>query len=189
MNLTRHCALCENRITSLAVGLTCNLTKRVPDFYKTCSNINLDKKFEEDLHQANLALYLLLRKKRVTYSKIFLLAITGILIVVGSGILTDALRPLRYYGAYRATVIGIGVLIFIGANFRLQWFLNQVKTTRLKKTKIDKVLDKYGISYESVFDCKEEIHGDQEVIITMVYKNWKKQCTTTSYTSTKTSFY
>lgn len=181
MNRTRHCRLCQNQITSLDIGLICKLTKKAPDFYKTCSNINLDEKFEHELHQANLELHLILRKKNIIYWKIFSVAIIGVIIILGNGLLTDVLRPFRYYWVYRVSVIGAGILMFINANFRLQWFLNQLKSARLKKNRIDKVLNEYAIRYDSFFNYKDEIHGNQEIEVIIEYKNWTKQRTTTMY--------
>lgn len=183
MNLTRHCTLCKNQITSLDIGTTCKLTKKAPDFHKTCSNINLDEKFERDLHLANLEMHLILKNKNVSYLKIFIVAITGALIIIGNELLTIFLQPLRYYWVYRTALIGAGVLVFINANFRLQGFLNQLRSARFKKGKIDKVLGEYGIKYKSFFNYKDEIHGNQEIEITIEYQNWIKQRTTTTYTT------
>ena len=107
MDITRHCILCENQVKDLDTGLTCKLTKKAPDFYKKCPNIKLDKMFEYELHQANLNLHFILKKKNINYTKIIILAIFGIIIILGNEQITNTLRPLNYYWVYRVSLIGI----------------------------------------------------------------------------------
>ncbi|PKG50963.1 hypothetical protein [Olleya sp. 1-3] len=181
MDITRHCILCENQVKDLDTGLTCKLTKKAPDFYKKCPNIKLDKMFEYELHQANLNLHLILKKKNINYTKIIILAIFGIIIILGNEQITNTLRPLNYYWVYRVSLIGIGILIIINANFKMQSLLSQLKSVRFKKSKIDNVLDKYRIIYYTTFDYKKKIHGYQEIELTIKYKNWKKNNTTSLF--------
>jgi hypothetical protein len=180
MNQTRHCRLCDNQITSLDIGSICKLTNKKPDFKKTCSNINLDEVFEHKLIQTNLDLHLILKKKNAAYLRIFIIAITGALLLLGNKLLTEVLLNHRYYWVYRTAIIGAGILTFTNANFSLHQFLNKLKTAQSKKKNIDEVLAEYEISYLSLFDYKDYIHGNQEIEITIEYKNWKKKRTTTT---------
>ncbi|MFP4844929.1 hypothetical protein [Winogradskyella sp. PE311] len=181
MNLTRHCVLCENQITSLSIGSTCKLTNKAPDFYKKCVSLNLGDKFTNEIHKSNLELHLILKKKNTSYLKVLIIAIIGIFFIVGNGFLTDGFRPLRYYSVYRTSVIGVGVLVLINANFSLQNFLNELKSAKSKKRRIDEVLDTYGIRYKSIYNYKDEIHGNKEIEIIIEYKNWKKKRTTSTF--------
>ena len=78
-------------------------------------------------------------------------------------------------------MIAAGFSFLAAAYSKLNKYRREYKKAELEKNKIDEVLNKYGISYQENFDFKEKIHGTQEVIVNVEFKNWKKGHTTNSY--------
>ena len=71
---------------------------------------------------------------------------------------------------------------FLGAAYsKLNKYRRENKKAELEKNKIDEVLKKYGIKYYPSFDFKEKIHGTQEVIVKVEFKNWTKRQTKNPY--------
>lgn len=179
MELTRHCALCENEITSLKKGVTCKLTKKKPDFIKNCRDIKLNDKFEQQLVTILLELERISKFKKKEYLTFCVLLVVGILAIMGNKFFAEWRPNSPYYWLNRFIPIAVGITILMGAFFNLSSFRNKQKIAITKKNKIDSVLAEYRITYKSKFDYKEKIHGDQNIEITMEYKNWTKKRTTT----------
>ena len=179
MELTRHCALCENEITSLKKGVTCKLTKKKPDFNKSCRDFKLNEKFEQELLTILLELERIIKFRKREYLIFCVLLVIGILAIMGSKVFAELHSNSPYYWLNRFIPIAVGITIIMGALFNLSSFRNKKKIALTKKNKIDSVLEKYRISYKTKFDYKEKIHGDQNIEITMEYKNWTKKRTTT----------
>jgi hypothetical protein len=180
MNLTRHCTLCKNGITSLEKGMTCKLTKRKPDFEHTCPDIKLGEKFQEKLERAILQLEKIRRYKRSSYLTFYFLIILGFSAIIGSAIFIEW-RYSRVYMETKMLIIAAGISTLTAATYKLSQFRRKFKNAAHTKNKIDLVLHTYGISYTSSFDVKEEIHGTQHVNLTLEFKNWRKKSTTTSF--------
>jgi hypothetical protein len=181
MNFSRHCDLCDNRISSLENGLTCNLTNKKPDFNNTCSKITLDKKFQEKLEIANLELEIIRRNQKSTHLTFYGIIIIGFLLILLGYFLSDW-KIFSFYLWYVKIGIIVAGFSFLGTAYsKLNKYRRENKKAELEKNKIDEVLNKYGISYQENFDFKEKIHGTQEVIVNVEFKNWTKGQTTNSY--------
>ena len=179
----RHCALCEHEIKSLELGVICQLTNRKPDFHRTCTTIQLDQKFQEELEIAHLNLELLDKKKNATYLTFYILIIIiGFLLIITSTAIAGLIEyDSLYFWETKLTIIGIGISLLTSAYFKLNKFRDKLSSAAFNKHKIDEVLEKYGIRYKTKIEFKEKIHGTQDVDITITYKNWKKPSTTTTY--------
>lgn len=181
MNLSRHCTLCENGIPTIEKGMTCRLTKKKPDFEYRCPSIQLDKKFQEKLERAILELAKIHRYKRAAYLNFYVLIIIGLLLIIASANLIEWNYNSRIIMEIKIAAIGVGISILPIAAYKLSRFKKKFEAAVYTKNKIDLVLDTYGIRYTSDFDVKDEIHGTQEVNLTLEYKNWTKKSTTTSF--------
>lgn len=181
MNLSRHCTLCENGITSLEKGVTCRLTKKKPNFKNTCPYIKLGKKFQEKLEDAILELERIRRHKRSTYLTFYFLIIIGFFLIIGSEILIEWTYDTRYFWETKIAIIGIGMSTLTAATYKLSRFRKKIENAEHTKNKIDLVLNEYGISYTSDFYFEEKIHGTQQANLTLEFKNWTKKSTTTSF--------
>ncbi|CAM1340912.1 hypothetical protein [Tenacibaculum aestuarii] len=181
MNFSRHCDLCENQITSLEKGLTCNLTNKKPNFNNTCSKITLDKKFQEKLEIANLELEIIRRNQKSTHLTFYGTIIIGFLLILLGYFLSDWKIFSLYLWYVKIGMIVAGFSFLGTAYSKLNKYRRENKKAELKKNKIDEVLNKYGISYQENFDFKEKIHGTQEVIMNIEFKNWTKRQTTNTY--------
>jgi hypothetical protein len=181
MNFSQHCDLCENRITSLAKGLTCKLTNKKPDFNQTCSKITLDKKFQDKLEIANLELEIIRKNKKSTHLTFYSTIIIGFLLILGGYFFSDWNIQSLFLWYVKIGIIVAGFTFLGTAYSKLNKYRREDKKAELEKIKIDEVLKKYGISYRHSFDFKEKIHGTQEVIVKVEFKNWTKGQTTNSY--------
>lgn len=181
MNFSRHCNLCENQITSLEKGITCKLTNKKPDFNNSCSKINLDKKFQEKLEITNLELEIIRRNQKSTHFTFYGLIIIGFLLIILGYFLSDWNIFSLYLWYVKIGIIVAGFSFLGTAYSKLNKYRREKKKAELEKNKIDEVLNKYGISYNGDFDFKEKIHGTQEVIVNVEFKNWTKTRTTNSY--------
>ena len=175
----KHCDLCEHPKRDLKNGLTCGLTDRKPDFNGTCPDILLDEKFQSNLENTNLELHNIGKGKTKAYLTFYVLIIIGFLMIIGNKFYADLTHSTIYYWKFRASAIGAGITILIGAYFQLNRFRTKYKTAEFEKNKIDSVIKQYGISYDTNFEYKEKTHGNQNIEITTEYKNWTKKRTTT----------
>ncbi|MFH4969322.1 hypothetical protein V8G61_14045 [Gaetbulibacter sp. M240] len=181
MNLARHCDLCENEMNSLEKGLTCKLTNRKPDFNNTCTKIKLDSKFQEKLEIANLELEIIRRNKKSTYFTFYTTMIIGFSIIIGGFLFSSWTIYSLFLWSVKIGIIVTGFTFLGIAYSRLNRFRKKDQKAQLNKIKIDEVLNKYGIQYLPTFDFKEKIHGIQEVIVNIEFKNWTKRQTTNAY--------
>ena len=181
MNFSRHCDLCENQITSLEKGLTCNLTNKKPDFNNTCSKITLDKKFQEKLEIANLELEIIRRNQKSTHLTFYSTIIIGFLLILLGYFFSDWNIHSLFLWSVKIGMIVAGFSFLGIAYSKLNKFRRENKKAVLEKNKIDQVLKKYGIEYYPSFDFKEKIHGTQEVIVKVEFKNWTKRETQNPY--------
>ena len=176
----KHCDLCEYPKRDLKNGLTCGLTNKKPDFKETCPDILLDKSFQSKIESSNLELHKKNKSKKKAYLTFCILLIIGFLLIIGNKIYADFIQKEIYHWKYRASAIGAGITILIVAYFQIIRFRTKLKTAEELKNKIDSVLKKYGISYKTNFEYKENIHGNQNIEIKTEYKNWTKKRTTTT---------
>ncbi|OIQ18225.1 hypothetical protein [Lacinutrix sp. MedPE-SW] len=181
MNFSRHCDLCDNRISSLEKGLTCNLTNKKPDFNNTCSKITLDKKFQEILEIANIELEILRRNKKSIHWTFYSTIIGGFLLIIGGYFFSDWTIHSIFLWYVKIGIIGAGFTFLGIAYSKLNGFRKKEKKARFDKLKIDETINKYGIEYNPSFDFEKKIHGIQEVNVNLEFKNWTKKRTTTPY--------
>ncbi len=168
-------------MTSLEKGLTCKLTNKNPDFNNTCSKITLDEKFKEKLEIANLELEIIRRNKKSTHLTFYSTIIGGFLLILGGYFFSDWNIHSIFLWYVKIGIIGAGFTFLGIAYSKLNKYRREDKKAQLEKTKIDEVLKKYGISYCQSFDFKEKIHGTQEVIVKVEFKNWTKRQTINTY--------
>ena len=176
-----HCDLCEHSKRNLKNGLACGLTGRKPNFNTTCTKIKLDRKFQEKLEIANLELEIIRRNQKPTHVTFYGTIIIGFLLILLGYFLSDWKIFSFYLWYVKIGIIGAGFTFLGTAYSKLNKYRREDKKAKLVKIKIDEVLIKYGISYDQSFDFKEKIHGTQEVIVKVEFKNWTKVQTTTAY--------
>ncbi|WP_411768112.1 hypothetical protein [Winogradskyella sp. A3E31] len=177
---SRHCDLCEHPKRDLKNGLTCGLTNKKPDFKNTCPDILLDKIFQEKLEDVNLELKRTNELKSKKYGAFYLLITIGFLFIIGNKFYADITLTETFNWKFRASAIGAGITILIYAYFNFNRFRGKLNALESEKSKIDSVLEKYGIEYEMNIEYKEKVHGNQNIEITTEYKNWTKKRTTTT---------
>lgn len=181
MNFSKHCDLCENEITSLEKGLTCKLTKRKPNFEITCPKIKLGKKFQEKLEITNLELERIRRNKTSSHINFYFLITIGFVLIIGGNYFFKSTIESVYSLEISLGIISIGVSLLGVAYAKFNGFRRKLKNAEFDKNEIDEFFKKYGIEYKTSFCFKEEIHGIQEVIVKLEYKNWRRKQTTTTY--------
>ena len=181
MNYSKHCNLCENEITNLENGLTCSLTSKKPEFKNICPKINLNNKFQEKLERTNLELERIRKKKKSVHLSFYFIIIIGFFLIIGgiSFVREIVFSVYTLYFSYGIITTGVTFLA-VGYN-KLNKFRTELYNSEYEKNEIDEFYEKYGIVYKTEFNFEEKIHGIQEVIVKMEFKNWKKKRTETTY--------
>jgi hypothetical protein len=181
MSFTKHCDLCDNISISLKEGYICKIDNRKPAFVNECSKILLDEKFQKKLEIANLELEIINRNKTLFYYRFYSALFIGLLMIIAGLFFLKELNRSVILLYLKLSIIGTG-LIFVGIAYaKRNRFKNEKRKATSNKIDIDDTLKKYRISYHSSFDFKEKIHGIQEVIVNLEFKNWAKTSTSTSY--------
>lgn len=181
MNFSRHCNLCENKMTSLESGITCSLTNRTPEFNNSCLKITLEGKFQERLENVVLDLEILRRNRKLTHRKFYANIIVGFSLILFGYYFSDWKILSVHLWYVKLGIIAGGFSFLAKAYANLNRFRQKFKKAKSEKIKIDEVLDKYRINYESSFNFKEQIHGIQEVVVKLDFRNWTKANTKTVY--------
>ena len=181
MNFSKHCDLCENEITNLEKGLTCKLTNKKPEFKNTCPKIKLKEKFQAKIEITNLELEIISKTKSSVHSTFYLLIIIGFILIIGGYYFFKGNVQSVYAMQIAFGIISVGITFWGVAYNKLNEFRRKNNNAEFDKYELDEFLEKYGIEYETEISFKEKIHGIQEIIIQVEYKNWNKKRTTTTY--------
>ena len=181
MNYSKHCDLCENEQTSLKNGLTCSLTSKKPNFKKTCTKINLNEKFQERIEYINLELENRKKEKISVLSSFCFIIFIGFILIIGGFYFFKSNTKSVYAMQIAFGFISVGITFLTIAYNKLNKFRRKIYNAEFDKYELDEFLEKYGIEYKTEISFKEKIHGIQEVIVKVEYKNWKRKRTTTPY--------
>ncbi|NER19109.1 hypothetical protein [Spongiivirga citrea] len=132
---------------SLENGVTCKLTNEKPNFKETCPDILFENKFKKKRDDVIVELEKVSRDKNKAYLYLIISGIFGILFIIGNKLYGTFIygETSTYYWKRRIESIGIGITILIGAYYKFNRFRNKLKTIEMKKSRIDKVLKKYGV--------------------------------------------
>ncbi|QXP80407.1 MULTISPECIES: hypothetical protein [Winogradskyella] len=163
MDLARHCRLCDHKITSLKIGTTCSLNNLKPEFNKTCSKIELNKKFEDQLEYVNIDYQNYKRKKLLTYTYFVVFAVMGIAVIIGGFLFGKFTLESRIISSVTITIIVIGITLLGKAFGTLNTYRQDIEIAKSKKDNIDEVLKEYNITYDIQVMFGKEIHGAQDV--------------------------
>ena len=181
MNYSKHCDLCKNEQTNLKNGLTCSLTNRKPNFKDTCSKINLNEKFQKKIENINLELENRRKEKSSVLSNFYFLIVIGFTLIIGGFYFFKSNTKSVYAMQFSFGFISVGITFLTIAYNKLNKFRREIYNAEFDKYELDDFLEKYGIEYKTEINFKEKIHGTQEVIVKVEYKNWKQKRTTTPY--------
>ena len=181
MNFSKHCDLCENEITNLEKGLTCKLTKKRPEFKNTCPEIKLNEKFQAKIEITNLELEIISKTKGSVHTTFYILIIIGFILIMGGYYFFKEKTESVYVMQIAFGIISVGVTFLGVAYNKLNEFRRKNSNAEFDKYELDEFLQKYGIEYKTDISFKEKIHGIQEIMVRVEYKNWKKKRTTTPY--------
>ncbi|WP_111683760.1 hypothetical protein [Winogradskyella tangerina] len=174
-----HCNLCEHQSTDLKIGFYCGLTNRKPEFYKTCIKANFDNKLATKIEDVNIDYEDIKRQKWRVYTNSILLFILGILLLICSYYMSKFVSGLkaseywRYrYVSYGLTACFLGSLLFVfpAAIRLLNRYRNEIRSAKIDKEKVDKVLELYGISYTINITFTRGPLGYDEVDIDLIIK-------------------
>lgn len=178
MDLSRHCDLCDNQITSLKEGTTCNLTNRKPEFIRICSKIELNDKFENKLKNINIKYQKLNKAKPIIYTYFMVFLIIGLIVIIGGYLLGKYALDSGVISSVPIIIMAVG-LGPVGMAFGvLNNHRQGLEIAKNQKTKIDEVLKLYRIEYDISIKFGKEYHGTQEVFTDLKTKGIRQ---TSSY--------
>ena len=165
MNPTYHCDLCDHQEKSLSRGSICTLTGYKPAFSNTCSKISLGTRFEDKLKEVNIN-YIRLQKDRViTYTYFIVFILIGIVVVAGGYLFGKYLLDQGWISTVPLTIMAVGLAPLGLAIGTLNKHLENRKAAKLKKDRVDAVLEKYRITYDITVQFGASYHGKQEVYV------------------------
>jgi hypothetical protein len=165
MNLSKHCALCDNQKLDLITGTTCGLTDRKPAFHKTCSKIELNEKFENTLKNINVEYQKIKRKKILIYIYFLFFLIVGIAVMIFGYLLGKYALKKSVFSTIPIIIMMVGLTLIGMAIGSLNKHLNDLKIAKDKKDKLDLILNQYQITYDIEIKFGKEVHGTQEVYV------------------------
>ncbi|MDY7393701.1 hypothetical protein UMM65_00460 [Aureibaculum sp. 2210JD6-5] len=169
---TEHCLLCENQRYDFKEGVYCGITEKKPDFKETCDIINFGKTLEDKILEVNVELDLVKRTKVDTIGHLIIFTLIGIAIIYFglflankygfSLIVHESILGIRGFGTMVILVsIGISLLIFAIAPLNL--YRSNIKIAKLKKQKLDQILEFYKLRYNINLQIKKHWAGHKEV--------------------------
>ncbi|MEK6478572.1 hypothetical protein WJR50_13595 [Catalinimonas sp. 4WD22] len=163
MNLASHCRICENQLYDIEVGTRCSLTNDRPSFREKCSEIRLEKKYENIIKEVNIEYELVRRTKLISYANfVFFLLVSVLLISAG-----------YFFGKYGLEkgvistvpliIIGAGILVLPLASGPLNKYRQSIAVAKKKKEELDKVLALYNTKYTIEVIVNKDLHGNKEI--------------------------
>ncbi|AWH74915.1 hypothetical protein DCS32_12300 [Dokdonia sp. Dokd-P16] len=145
-------------------GSICNLTKRKPDFNRTCSKKLFSTKFKNRLREVNVVFEYAKAEKHSKNISVFIFGMLG-LFLIGVGVyflyymytILESMKSPGYYVIFK--LYGLPFFIFIFAYKFLSYSIKMYSTyalklheEKLKKDRIDAVLELYNITYDVEID-------------------------------------
>ncbi|WP_275316902.1 hypothetical protein [Tenacibaculum bernardetii] len=146
MKHSKHCNLCDNEIATFEKGIICGISKKKPEFEKYCSDIKLNKKFNERLENVNFKLLELKRKKKWNYLSFFLLIGFSFLLIFKSGTIAELNKNETYFLVHKVGIIAVGITILMNTIRNLTKYKEKLKSVKLEKNEINSVSKIYGIN-------------------------------------------
>lgn len=173
MDLVRHCELCDHQKVTLKEGTTCGLTEKKPAFNKTCSKIALNDKFDQKLKTATIEYEKLKRSQLLTYVYFVVFIIISITVITGGYLLGKYALDSGVISTVPIIIMAVGLAPLGMAFGTLNKYRRDMEIAQSKKSKIDAVLDLYGIRYDIEIQFGKEYHGTQDVQVDIDYQGLK----------------
>lgn len=178
---SQHCALCTHEHKDLNKGLICGVTRKKPDFNNCCLNIDLSEKFRSLLELLILDFEILKQSRSKIHTRFYIsIGIGFILIAFGHFFMEWAFFSMYAYW-FKLSCIFAGISFISVAYAKLNAFRSNIKALTLKKKSIDDTLGNYHIRYTSKVRFNPKVHGIQEAIVELEFKNWRHNQTSTTY--------
>lgn len=168
--LSRHCELCDHQEFNFKTGTTCALTKRKPEFNRTCSKIELSAKFENHLKTINITYLHLKKKKAMTVAYFITMLLIGVSIITGGILLGKYALGNRVISAVPILIIGLSLGPLVMAFGKLNSYLQEFRVSKSKKERLDEVIELYSIQYDLDIKFGKEYHDNQEVYVDLNIK-------------------
>jgi hypothetical protein len=169
MNLSKHCELCENRIFDIQTGTACGLTNNKPQFHQKCPDIKFGEKHIDLIKEINLDYHKVISIKGSTITRFTLLGSAGVFIMMSSYVLHTITWEAGGISTVPIIVAGIGLMTLSTASRTWIRFNQQLRVEQTKKTQLDSLLSSYGIRYDVDISSEEDVHGNKEYDISLVF--------------------
>lgn len=170
MDLTKHCHLCEHQSVSLKEGTTCAITNRMPEFNRTCSNIELRDKFENILKSVNVELEKLKHNKALTHIYFAVFTLIGLGVILGGFLLGRYAWDSGVISPIPLVIMGVGLGPLGLAFGTLNRHNADFKLAKKHKDQIDNILELYKIEYAIDIKFGKEYHGTQDIEVQLKTK-------------------
>ncbi|PHQ31320.1 hypothetical protein [Leeuwenhoekiella nanhaiensis] len=171
MNSTHHCDLCDHQEKSLSQGSICTLTGHKPAFSNTCSKISLGTEFEDKLKDVNIRYAKLQKDRAITYAYFIVFLLIGIVVIAGGFLFGKYIYDKGFLSTVPLIIMAVGLAPLGLAIGTLNKHLENRKAAKLKKDRVDAVLEKYRITYDITVQFGASYHGKQEVYVDLQTSN------------------
>ncbi|TVZ22770.1 hypothetical protein JM84_1680 [Dokdonia sp. Hel_I_63] len=178
-----HCELCNHQRKNLREGSICNLTKRKPDFNRTCSKKLFSTKFKNRLREVNILFEYAKIERKSKFKSVFVFGLLG-LFLIGVGVyflyymytILESMKSPGYYIIFK--LYGLPFFIFIFAYKFLSdsvkiysYHVLKLREAKLKKDRIDAVLELYHITYDLEIDLHPNYRSPQDAKVNLEVHN------------------
>lgn len=170
MNPTYHCDLCDHQKKSLSQGSICAITGHKPTFGNTCSKIKLGTRFEDKLKDVNIRYAKLQNDQAITYTYFIVFLLIGIGVIVGGFLFGKYVYNRGFLSTVPLIIMAVGLAPLGLAIGTLNKHLENRKSAKFKKDRVDAVLEKYRITYDIRVQFGTSYHGRQEVYVDLNIK-------------------
>ena len=177
-----HCELCNHQRKNLREGSICNLTKRKPDFNRTCSKKLFSTQFKDRLREVNVVYEHVIQDKWWNYSYTILFGLLGVgllglsvysLIYVSemhSSLAPSNTHALKLY-LIPFIIFGVALKFLSQAIGMYNMYILKTREAKLRKDRIDAVLELYNITYDIEIDLYPNYRSPQDAKVDLEVHN------------------
>ncbi|WP_339845106.1 hypothetical protein [uncultured Dokdonia sp.] len=182
MNNNWHCELCNHQRKNLREGSICNLTKRKPDFNRTCSKKLFSTKFKNRLREVNVVYQHTIKDKWWNYSYTILFGLLGVGLFglsayslsyvseMHSSLAPSNAHALKLY-LIPFIIFGVALKVLSQAIGMYNMYILKTREAKLKKDRIDAVLELYHITYDLEIDLHPNYRSPQDAKVNLEVHN------------------
>lgn len=157
--IAEHCRLCGHQQMDINTGTICGVTNKKPHFMTSCAKISFNEKLRHNVQETNVKLEEIKARKLGVMYKLWSQSIVGSLTIFAGIYLLNLQVFYGFFAIFPFVIITAGFAAFPIGFYAFTKHKSALSATRLKKKRLDTVLNKYDITYDIQIELGKEIHG------------------------------